>query len=63
MNGRELHRKDLELLGRRGLPTSRDGSFIIEISGRVLNAVTGEELDCLGKLAPTYVTFFFFFLP
>ncbi|XP_039004166.1 protein ENHANCED DISEASE RESISTANCE 4-like isoform X1 [Hibiscus syriacus] len=53
VNGRELHQKDLDLLANRGLPTDRDRSYIIEISGRVLDEDTGEELDCLGKLAPT----------
>ncbi|KAA8524173.1 hypothetical protein F0562_010396 [Nyssa sinensis] len=53
INGRELHQKDLDLLAARGLPTTRDKSYIIEISGRVLDEDTGEELDSLGKLAPT----------
>lgn len=53
VNGRELNQKDLDLLANRGLPTSRDRSYIIEISGRVLDGDTGEELDCLGRLAPT----------
>ncbi|KAF2315228.1 hypothetical protein GH714_038504 [Hevea brasiliensis] len=53
VNGRELHQKDLDLLAGRGLPTDKDRSYIIEISGRVLDEDTGEELDSLGKLAPT----------
>lgn len=53
VNGRELHQRDLKLLGKRGLPTDTDRSYIIEISGRVLDEETGEELDSLGKLAPT----------
>ncbi|CAN0825176.1 Protein ENHANCED DISEASE RESISTANCE 4 [Linum grandiflorum] len=53
VNGRELHQQDLDLLSTRGLPTERDRSYIIEISGRVLDEDTGEELDSLGKLAPT----------
>ncbi|TYI00069.1 hypothetical protein ES332_A11G108300v1 [Gossypium tomentosum] len=53
VNGRELHQKDLDLLANRGLPPDRDRSYIIEISGRVLDEDTGEELDSLGKLAPT----------
>ncbi|KAI4364697.1 hypothetical protein MLD38_020753 [Melastoma candidum] len=53
VNGRELHSKDLDLLATRGLPIDRDRSYIIEISGRVYDEDTGEELDCLGKLAPT----------
>ncbi|GFP91932.1 protein trichome birefringence-like 25 [Phtheirospermum japonicum] len=53
INGRELNQKDLNLLGNRGLPTERDRSYILEISGRVLDEYTGEELESLGKLAPT----------
>ncbi|KAK9279438.1 hypothetical protein L1049_013117 [Liquidambar formosana] len=53
VNGRELHKKDFNLLASRGLPTGRDKSYIIEISGRVLDEDSGEELDSLGKLAPT----------
>lgn len=53
VNGRELHQKDLDLLASRGLPTARDRSYIIEISGRVLDEDSGEEQDSLGKLAPT----------
>ncbi|CAI9101158.1 OLC1v1038416C2 [Oldenlandia corymbosa var. corymbosa] len=53
VNGRELHPKDLKLLASRGLPTDGKRSFILEISGRVLDADTGEELESLGKLAPT----------
>jgi hypothetical protein len=61
VNGRELHQKDLDLLSGRGLPPDRDRSYIIEISGRVLDEDTGEELDCLGKLAPTLVPCFCWF--
>ncbi|ANM64305.1 putative zinc-ribbon domain plant [Arabidopsis thaliana x Arabidopsis arenosa] len=53
VNGRELHRKDLDLLAGRGLPPDRDRSYIVDITGRVIDEDTGEELDCLGKLAPT----------
>ncbi|CAO2835515.1 unnamed protein product [Amaranthus hypochondriacus] len=53
VNGRELHQKDLELLSVRGLPDARDKSYIIEISGRVVDEDSGQELDSLGKLAPT----------
>ncbi|CAL9058606.1 unnamed protein product [Musa banksii] len=52
VNGRELHHKDLDLLIGRGLP-SAPGSYKIEISGRVWDESSGEELDSLGKLAPT----------
>ncbi|KAL8499729.1 hypothetical protein ACS0TY_019627 [Phlomoides rotata] len=53
VNGRELNHKDMNLLGSRGLPTEGDRSYIVEISGRVLDEDTGEELESLGKLAPT----------
>ncbi|KAG9448402.1 hypothetical protein H6P81_014530 [Aristolochia fimbriata] len=53
VNGRELHQRDLDLLGSRGLPVTRDKSYIIEISGRVFDEASGEELDSLGRLAPT----------
>ncbi|XP_015062451.1 protein ENHANCED DISEASE RESISTANCE 4 isoform X3 [Solanum pennellii] len=53
VNGRELNPKDLKLLASRGLPADRDGSYILEISGRVLDEDSGEELESLGKLAPT----------
>lgn len=53
VNGRELHQKDLDLLASRGLPTEREKSYIVDISGKVYDKESGEELDCLGKLAPT----------
>lgn len=53
VNGRELHQKDMELLVGRGLPSGRGGCYIIDISGKVWDELSGEELDCLGKLAPT----------
>ncbi|CAJ1950365.1 unnamed protein product [Sphenostylis stenocarpa] len=53
VNGRELHQKDLDLLSRRGLPRDSNRSYIVEISGRIRDEDTGEELDSLGKLAPT----------
>ncbi|PWA71581.1 hypothetical protein CTI12_AA278270 [Artemisia annua] len=53
VNGRELHQRDLDLLASRGLPTDTDRSYVIEISGRVLDEDSGQELEGLGKLAPT----------
>lgn len=53
INGRELHHKDLNLLVGRGLPATEGQSYIVEISGKVWDEATGEELDGLGKLAPT----------
>lgn len=53
INGRELHRKDLELLASRGLPRTPGMSYRVEVSGKVCDEFTGEELYNLGKLAPT----------
>ncbi|XP_010544426.1 PREDICTED: uncharacterized protein LOC104817047 [Tarenaya hassleriana] len=53
VNGRELHPRDLDLLAGRGLPREIDRSYVIDISGRVLDGDSGEELDSLGKLAPS----------
>jgi hypothetical protein len=53
VNGRELHQKDLDRLSSRGLPIMREKFYIVEISGRVFDKDTGEELDSLGRLAPT----------
>ena len=53
VNGRELHERDFELLSGRGLPRGKNRSYIVDISGRVLDGDSGEELKSLGKLAPT----------
>ncbi|KAL1198110.1 Protein ENHANCED DISEASE RESISTANCE 4 [Cardamine amara subsp. amara] len=53
VNGRELNKRDLELLMRRGLPRDKNRSYIVDISGRILDGDSGEELKSLGKLAPT----------
>ncbi|CBI40483.3 unnamed protein product, partial [Vitis vinifera] len=53
VNGRELNQKDLDLLASRGLPTTRDRDYTIDISGGVQDRDTGEVLESLGKLAPT----------
>ncbi|KAG5563407.1 hypothetical protein RHGRI_005980 [Rhododendron griersonianum] len=53
VNGRELNQKDLDLLACRGLATTRDRYYVIEICGTVLDENTGEKLHSLGKLAPT----------
>lgn len=53
VNGRELHQKDLDLLTGRGLPETRQRSYLIDISGEVVDEDTGEELDSIGRLAPT----------
>lgn len=53
VNGRELNKKDLDLLASRGLPTTGDRFYSVDIYGKVVDEETGEELDGLGKLAPT----------
>ncbi|GAB2296683.1 hypothetical protein Dimus_030792 [Dionaea muscipula] len=53
VNGRQLHINDLELLASRGLPTTRDRFYVVEISGKVFDEDTGELVAKLGKLAPT----------
>ncbi|XP_052208854.1 uncharacterized protein LOC127812494 [Diospyros lotus] len=53
VNGRELNQKDLFILSIRGLPTIRDQRYLVQISGRVFDEFTGEELYSLGKIAPT----------
>ncbi|XP_039143565.1 uncharacterized protein LOC120280703 [Dioscorea cayenensis subsp. rotundata] len=53
VNGRELHQKDLDLLVNRGFPPTEGQSYMVEISGKVWDEATGEELESLGKLAPT----------
>ncbi|KAF8050289.1 hypothetical protein N665_2004s0006 [Sinapis alba] len=53
VNGRELHKRDLELLVGRGLPRDKNRSYILDISGRILDGDSGEELKSLGRLAPT----------
>ncbi|KAK1565543.1 hypothetical protein Q3G72_029283 [Acer saccharum] len=53
VNGRELHQTDFDLLVSKGLPNTRNKNYIIEISGSVVDEDTGEELDSLGKFAPT----------
>lgn len=53
VNGRELNEKDLDLLASRGLPTTRDKFYTVEISGSVVDDDSGKELKSLGKLAPT----------
>lgn len=52
VNGRELNQKDLDLLSSRGLPTTKNRFYIVEISGRVEDEDSGKKFS-LGKLAPT----------
>ncbi|XP_042456728.1 uncharacterized protein LOC122041187 [Zingiber officinale] len=52
VNGRELCQKDLDLLVGRGFSTAT-GSYMLDISGRVWDESSSEELDSIGKLAPT----------
>lgn len=53
VNGRELQKRDLDLLASRGLPTTRNKRYIIDISGKVLEEQTKDFIANLGKLAPT----------
>ncbi|XP_017223251.1 uncharacterized protein LOC108199788 isoform X1 [Daucus carota subsp. sativus] len=53
VNGRELNQGDLNKLATRGLPVTKHNSYIMKISGKVLDAETREVLYNLGKLAPT----------
>nr|CAD1824065.1 unnamed protein product [Ananas comosus var. bracteatus] len=53
VNGRELHQKDLELLVKRGLPPITGQSYVVEISGKIIDEASGKKLRSLGKLAPT----------
>lgn len=53
VNGRELHEKDLEVLAKRGLPTNPGKAYILDISGALLDDVSGQPLKGLGKLAPS----------
>ncbi|MCO5564949.1 hypothetical protein L7F22_018619 [Adiantum nelumboides] len=53
VNGRELHDKDLEVLAKRGLPTSPGKAYILDISGALFDDITNQPLKGLGKLAPS----------
>lgn len=53
VNGRELNQGDLDKLSSRGLPVTKHKSYVIKISGKVLDSETHEVLYNLGKLAPT----------
>ncbi|XP_042385695.1 uncharacterized protein LOC121977191 isoform X2 [Zingiber officinale] len=53
LNGRELHRKDLNLLVSRGLPFSAGQPYILDFSGNLFDEVSNEHLGNFGKLAPT----------
>lgn len=53
VNGRELHQKDFDLLVKRGLQPFSEKSYTVDISGSVIDAITGDKLRSLGKLAPT----------
>ncbi|KAL0447787.1 UNVERIFIED_CONTAM: protein ENHANCED DISEASE RESISTANCE 4 [Sesamum latifolium] len=43
VNGRELNQKDLDLLASRGLPITRNRSYLIEITGKVIDEQTGKN--------------------
>eukprot|EP00271_Cylindrocystis_brebissonii_P007436 TRINITY_DN20983_c0_g1_i1.p1 TRINITY_DN20983_c0_g1~~TRINITY_DN20983_c0_g1_i1.p1 ORF type:complete len:1129 (-),score=182.24 TRINITY_DN20983_c0_g1_i1:852-4238(-) len=53
VNGRELHKQDLALLKRRGLPALPGKSYLLDVHGHLTDEETNEELRGLGKLAPS----------
>eukprot|EP00475_Leptophrys_vorax_P019361 TRINITY_DN26437_c0_g1_i1.p2 TRINITY_DN26437_c0_g1~~TRINITY_DN26437_c0_g1_i1.p2 ORF type:complete len:139 (+),score=0.68 TRINITY_DN26437_c0_g1_i1:2-418(+) len=53
VNGRELHRKDLDRLMKRGLPPTPDCAYRVEITGNVFDEETGDFILAMGKLAPS----------
>eukprot|EP00250_Pteridium_aquilinum_P022335 c25353_g5_i1 orf=498-3425(-) len=53
VNGRELHQKDLDVLAGRGLPRTPGKSYMVDISGQVVDKASGQLLRSLGRLAPT----------
>ncbi|KAL9242919.1 hypothetical protein vseg_016876 [Gypsophila vaccaria] len=53
VNGRELQERDLNLLARRGLPTTRNKYYVVDISGKVVDEQTRDFVANLGKLAPS----------
>ena len=53
VNGRELPRRDLELLLRRGLPANVGKSYALDPSGDVWDTTTGCIVANLGALAPS----------
>ncbi|XP_074264974.1 uncharacterized protein LOC141587390 isoform X2 [Silene latifolia] len=53
VNGRELQESDLELLARRGLPTTISMRYIVDISGKVVDERTKDFIVNLGRLAPS----------
>lgn len=52
VNGRELHKNDLDLLSTRGLPRTRYKYYIVDISGKVEDEDTARFVVNLGKFAP-----------
>ncbi|CAI5981866.1 unnamed protein product [Closterium sp. NIES-65] len=53
VNARELHRKDLDRLVKRGLPLTDNMAYRVEANGNVFDGLSGEFLVNLGKLAPS----------
>ncbi|KAI5075612.1 hypothetical protein GOP47_0009688 [Adiantum capillus-veneris] len=53
VNGRELHKRDLDALAGRGLPRTRGKAYMVDISGQVVDNSSGQMLRSLGRLAPT----------
>ncbi|KAH7295807.1 hypothetical protein KP509_27G066700 [Ceratopteris richardii] len=56
INGRELHKKDLDLLASRGLPKTPGKAYLVDINGLVVEESSGKVFERLGRLAPTYVS-------
>ncbi|CAI5472257.1 unnamed protein product [Closterium sp. Yama58-4] len=53
VNGRELQRRDLDILMQRGLLDHPGAAYLLDIHGNLADATNGEPLPCLGKLAPS----------
>ncbi|KAL8170688.1 hypothetical protein V2J09_022492 [Rumex salicifolius] len=52
VNGRELHKHDLDTLSGRGLPRTRYKYYVVDLSGKVEDEDTGRFVVNIGKLAP-----------
>lgn len=50
LNGREVHKKELNILVRKGLPDAPGGNFILEADGTVYDCSTQQSLGMVGKL-------------
>lgn len=50
VNGRELSKKDLAFLGKKGLLELPGANYTLEADGTVVDNVTGKTMRPLGKL-------------